>query len=338
MKKIYAHRNLALAVSKKFGLLLLAIGFGTQASAQHQIHQSQYMHHQAFINPASIVSFNSLNAAMYYKNQWTGFTGAPTMQGISIGKPLKGYNAAWGAQIFHDKIGVNNFWQIGGTYAYKVRLQNNTKLGFGLSPYLNMQQSDFAEVQTTVANDPVFAASTKTTVMPNFRFGTYLYNDNFYLGLAIPNLLQNQVILNGDPKGETSFNASDMHLFVHAGYNLELGYEAMFTPSVLVKHVAGSPVQFDINLNAKFLDKVGVGLTYRSSQEMVIMAGYDINEEFMVGYSYDIGFSDLSLFNSGSHEIMVRYKIRTSYRDDNPVKDVDGGDDDGGSGGGKIDL
>lgn len=287
--------------------------------AQNLMHQSQYMHHMAFINPAQIVTYNSLNAALFHKSQWVGFSGAPTMQGLSIGKSLPGFKSSWNAQVLHDKIGVNNTFHIGGTYAYKLQLNERVRLGMALGAYMNMAQSNFADVETTVTNDPVYQENTKAQIMPNFKFGAHLYTPEYFIGFALPNLLRNQVIYDGSSKGETSFDISSLHAYFNAGYHLELSRDLMFTPSILVKHISGAPVQLDINANAEFSEKAGVGLSYRTSQEVVMMASYRINEEFLIGYSYDVGFSDLSIFSSGSHEIMLTYKVRSSINPDKPV-------------------
>ena len=45
--------------------------------SQNQYHISQNMMYQPFINPSVIGSYSNLNGALFYKNQWTGFEGAP---------------------------------------------------------------------------------------------------------------------------------------------------------------------------------------------------------------------------------------------------------------------
>lgn len=293
-------------------LYILAVLACSGAVAQNQFHQSQYMNHHAFFNPGAVASYHSLNAAGFFKNQWTGFSGAPSIQGISIAKPLGSYKAGWGAQIIHDKIGVNNSFQIAGTYAYKVQLQSNMNIGLGLSGVLNASQSNFTEVQTIVSDDPMFMENSPMVMMPNFRFGAYAYNEDYYFGLAIPNLLKNQIVANA---GETSFDMANMHWYINAGKKVIVTDDLELWPSVMFKHVSGTPLQFDINANATFQEKVGVGLSYRSSQEFIMMANYWVNDQFLIGYSYDLGLGDLSLFHSGSHEIMLIYKVRTSYKD-----------------------
>lgn len=321
---------------KAIKLLTLSIllGAGLGAHAQHNLHTSQYMNNWAFVNPAAIGSFTSLQAGFFFKNQWAGFDGAPTMQGLTISKPSKDLKMAFGGELYHDKIGVNNVYNLGGTYAYKIQLKGGQRVSFGLTGYLNMQQSEFAEVQTIVDNDPVYMANTKMVVMPNFRFGTYMYTPEYFVGFAIPNLMKNNVVVNGEAQGQTSFDTQDMHFFLHGGYNMELSRDVMFSPSLLIKHVSGTPVQLDFNLNATFLEKVGIGMSYRTSQEIVMMANYIIDEKLMIGYSYDLGFSDLSLFSNGSHEVMLRFKVRTSYREEAKPKV----ESEGSGSGGRIEI
>jgi hypothetical protein len=78
----------------------------------------------------------------------------------------------------------------------------------------------------------------------------------------------------------------------------------------------------DFNLNAKYGDHLWGGMTYRLDDALVLIAGYNINENLKFGYAYDITTSDLKSESSGSHEILLRYsfkmrppgKLPTHYR------------------------
>src|SRR5690606_6757121 len=150
-----------------------------------------------------------------YRNQWTGFSGSPVTQGFSIARPLKSEQSSWGAQVLHDKIGVNNSYQLVGTYAYNVQLNEELKLGLGLSAVLNMSQGMFGSIETIVPNDPVYQANTPMKFMPNFRFGGYLYADEYFAGIAIPSLLKNSFEFTGDAvKGKSSLDFKNTHVYI----------------------------------------------------------------------------------------------------------------------------
>ncbi|MNL88694.1 hypothetical protein D3C87_2185680 [compost metagenome] len=42
---------------------------------------------------------------------------------------------------------------------------------------------------------------------------------------------------------------------------------------------------------------------------MSAMVGFQVSDAFYVGYSYDFETTELDNYNSGSHEIFLRYEI-----------------------------
>lgn len=283
---------------------LLAIA-GISSQAQNQFHISQYMMHQAFMNPAAIGSYSSLNAAMFYKKQWAGFEGAPTFQGFNISSPIKGNKNHLGFTFVNDQIGVNTNMDISALYAYKFKTSSKSRLVLSLGASARLIQSNYMELETDIANDPLFQQNSPLIVTPNFKFGAYFYTPKFYLGLAVPNLLKNSIAYDGSFSGQTEFDVNDMHFYLHSGYTINANENVDIVPSVLLKQVSGAPLQADVNVNAVFNKKFGVGFSYRSSKELAAMLSYQLIESLKLAYAYDFNFSELSNYSSGSHEIML---------------------------------
>ncbi len=86
-------------------------------------------------------------------------------------------------------------------------------------------------------------------------------------------------------------------------------------PTALLKYVEGAPLQADISLNALYNDRFRLGLAYRWSAALSGLAGFQINEKLMIGYAYDWDTTDLGKFNSGSHELFLRFEL-FKHRDD----------------------
>ena len=82
-----------------------------------------------------------------------------------------------------------------------------------------------------------------------------------------------------------------------------------FKPFVLSKIVKGAPLQLDISGNFLINEKVTVGLAYRWDAAMSGLIGFQANESWLIGYSYDFDTTKLGTFNSGSHEIFLRYEL-----------------------------
>lgn len=287
----------------------LILGMQTNASAQNQYLVSQYMLHHGFVNPAAIANTNRMSGAAFYRTQWTGFSGAPVLQGLNFNTPFGDGNNAAGITILHDQIGVNRDIEITGTYAYRMKVSRNQYLSLGAAATLSLLQSDFSQVETTQPNDPIFTANTPMFAMPNFKFGAYYFSSNFYAGISIPNILQNKIIYASEYKGETKFNFNAMHMYINAGYSWKVNQSFDLNFSTMIKNISGAPLQIDFNSTAVFNKKFGVGLSYRTSKEAVALLNFQLSPSWKIGYAYDFNFSKIGNYSNGSHEIMVVFNM-----------------------------
>ncbi|MNG16574.1 hypothetical protein D3C84_1005020 [compost metagenome] len=96
-----------------------------------------------------------------------------------------------------------------------------------------------------------------------------------------------------------------------AGYVFDLDkYQYIkFKPAVLTKMVEGAPLQVDVSANFMFYDKFVVGVAYRWSASLSAMVGFQITDGLYLGYGYDRETTNLNNYNSGSHEIFLRYEF-----------------------------
>lgn len=282
-------------------LLLLRVSL----TAQNQFNLSQYMLYHAFVNTAAIGSQEQLNAAVYNRSQWVGFDGAPVSQGFNLNVPFKSARHTIGLAYMHDKIGANNNNEISLGYAYKARLTSKTSLLLGLMATANILKTNYTSLYLNDAVDPTFSSNT-TAVLPNFKYGMYLQNAKYYIGIAVPNLMENKI---SDGKGALSFNANNLHFYLQGGYLFKLGDKSELGASTLIKEVSGSPLQADLNLQFIYNRKVGIGASYRSSNDLVGLINFQITPMFKLGYSYDYALSALKKYNSGSHEVMLIFNM-----------------------------
>ena len=91
------------------------------------------------------------------------------------------------------------------------------------------------------------------------------------------------------------------------GYVFKASENVKLKPEVLLKYIPGAPFQADINFSALFKDMIWVGTSFRTGDCIIGLLSFQASNSFRIGYSYDITFSQIRKYSSGSHEIMIGY-------------------------------
>jgi len=80
-----------------------------------------------------------------------------------------------------------------------------------------------------------------------------------------------------------------------------------------------SSFQVDINGNFIFGDFLWLGGSWRIQDETIVgMIELQLTPQFGIGYSYDYSSGPLNSFNSGSHEVVLRYLFGYKVKATNP--------------------
>jgi hypothetical protein len=77
----------------------------------------------------------------------------------------------------------------------------------------------------------------------------------------------------------------------------------------LGKIVSGAPVTVDASANFLLYEKLTLGAAYRWDDAVSALAGFQISRNLWAGYSYDYSTTELSKYNDGSHEIIIRFQL-----------------------------
>ena len=145
---------------------------------------------------------------------------------------------------------------------------------------------------------------------PNIGVGIYLHSENSYFGLSVPQLLET---IHYDRYADIGANSQvakeKINFYFIAGHVFSMSDGVKFKPSLLTKIVDGAPLQIDLSGNFLLNDKVTVGLAYRWSAALSAMVGFQVSDSWFIGYGYDLETTRLANYNSGSHELFLRFEL-----------------------------
>lgn len=288
----------------KTRILLFALMFTSIISyAQQDAQFTQYMYNTINVNPAYAGSRGAMSIFALHRTQWVGLDGAPTTNAVSINTPLNSSNLGLGVSVINDKIGPTHENTISADLSYTIPASETFKLSFGIKATANLFDLDVSRLSPKQAGDLSLQNFNKFT--PNIGAGLYLHSDKAYVGVSIPNFLETNRYDDNDVK---MFKEKRSYYLI-AGYVFDLNSTIKFKPALLTKMISGAPLQVDISGNFLFNNKFMVGAAYRWSAAMSAMVGFQITDGMYIGYAYDLETTKLDNYNSGSHEIFLRYEI-----------------------------
>ena len=280
-------------------MLLAIVSYGQQ-DAQF----TQYMYNTININPAYAGSRGAMSIFALHRTQWVGLDGAPTTNAASINTPINNSNLGLGVSFVNDKIGPTNENTLSGDISYTIPTSENFKLSFGMKATANLFNLNVDKLNPADQGDPQFQ-NLRNVFTPNVGAGIYYHSDKAYLGLSVPNFIQT----NRYNDNQVAIFKEKINYYLIGGYVFDLSYDIKFKPAFLTKLVEGSPLQVDVSANFMFIEKVVVGVAYRWSAAMSAMVGFQVTDGMYIGYGYDLETTNLENYNSGSHEIFLRYEI-----------------------------
>lgn len=296
-------------MKKSIAIYLLFILLCSVSYSQQIPHLSQYTHNHYALNPAATGISDKLPLAFTYRKLWAGINGSPSIQLLSGHMEVADAMGA-GMKIFNYQAGPWRKTGMEATYSYHLNLnQEGTKLSFGLSGLLYQVYLNKSGLKIEHADDEIFMGADKMTV-PDASFGMYLYDETYFVGIAVPQLFNRNI----DFKSDGILQQKQVrHYYLHGGYKFEVSDDFRLEPSVLMKFIEAGIFQADINARVTYKDMVHGGISYRTSEALVFQIGYQ-NRDLFIGYSFDLILNELKAQTFGSHEVMIIYSLDNFIR------------------------
>ena len=308
-RSIFYHNNTR--IMKTWFILItgLAILFmsPTSSAQQHPLF-TQYMFNGLVINPAYTGSHESMTLTASLRSQWTGIKGSPKTEVFSAHTPILLSRSSAGLVATHDQLGVTNQTMVYASYAYRIPVSEKGKLALGAQAGMSFYKSNYSDLDVITSSgmtDDAFQ-SIEGRTLPNLGIGVYYHTSKTYVGLSLPTLINNKWN-NQEPLLKAR---QQRHYFLSAGHVFDLSPDLKLKPNILLRWVEHGPFQYDVNANLLIKEMVWVGISYRMQDAVDGLVQWIVNDQLNVGYSYGYPTSRLSSVQSGTHEIVLSYRLK----------------------------
>ena len=287
-------------------ILFTIIAGSAGLQAQQMPHYTQYMFNNFVVNPAVAGTYDYFQIRTNHRFQWVGLLDPPMTNSISFYGPHAKLDMGYGGYVYNDVTGPTSRTGVTGSYAYNIAITGDIRLSMGLYASIMQYRVDGTQLNPADVSDPSILNVVSTSYLPDAGLGLYLYADEFYVGLSVAQLLNNSIKIFDNKDG---VNRLKTHINLTGAYRFWIDENWMIEPSLMIKGTAPKQLSFDLTAIVEWQKMLWAGVSYRHQDAVGILLGYSFDEMLFFGYSYDIGVSELSKYNTGSHEIMIGYRF-----------------------------
>jgi type IX secretion system PorP/SprF family membrane protein len=290
---------------KKAIFIVLLSAIYLPGFTQSSIRLNNFWENPYYITPASISNVYSTVFSMAARRQWSGFPGAPSTAFASATVYLDKMQTQFGVKVFEDKIGYTSTTNVSLSYAYALALNEDWRLHLGIAASYQSLSYDVSKVIIATQTDPGLYENMARESHYNADLGVELASKPLRIGIASQNIAS---LFSPGNTQQTNMN------FLYAAYrnytdhSIDLGggvcgiqYNRLY--------------QLELNATAYFkiaqeeTERFKIGLFYRTPSEIGAIAGINLTNSFYISYSYDYNVSGISRNSTGTHEVMLVYRI-----------------------------
>jgi len=287
---------------------------------------SEYFHSPSLLNPA-MVGWEDITAiTASYRHQWAEMQGNPITANLNFRHFSPKYNMAFGGGFTHDQTGPTSYTGINIQYAYHLRFKSEKngqdkrhRLSIGLSLSGNQYRLHGNKLLYNDANDPLIINNTDNKFLPDAGMGIFYYNDLYYIGFSVPQMISLKVKFDSD--NALSNIRRIAHFYLNAGVKIEIRDKSqgvtkkslkekvkhMVIPTIWLKYAPLSPLNFHVGARYVWNQTLGVGFGASSDGALVFDVNVNIKKRFRVGYAFSFPANQYLKHLGTNHEIMLTY-------------------------------
>ena len=286
-------------------IFLIALLVSSISYGQREPLYTQYMYNIGAFNPAYVGTVDKLDISGLYRAQWIDIPGAPRNIRLGANIPFENRKHGLGLNVISDEIGPTTNTFVDVSYSYQIDLSELTKLSFGIAAGGSFLNVDFSKGSFENPGEPILDQAKINEFYPTIGAGLFLYQDNWYLGASVPNFLTDALY----DESVAQIVEDKLQFIFIGGYIFDLSDSLKFKPAFLINHIQGAPTTVNISTNFLINDRFTLGAAYSIDNAITGLVGFQIASSTFIGYSYDYNTTGLGEFNSGSHEVILKFYV-----------------------------
>jgi type IX secretion system PorP/SprF family membrane protein len=287
----------------KLHALGIVMVFNSALFAQQNSVFNAYSYDLMQVNVAAMGS-SCFEANLNYRSALINVTNAPTLYQLNSYVRL-GNKQAVGVKLYQNSVGLYQFSNITGAYAYKLKLSKEANLSFGLG--VSFYQARFNAQRAVVPDydDPNLENDGSALRGNNFdcEAGTELNVKGFKAGFSVNHLYNtNKNVGNSQFKTTQEFN-----VYVMDTLKLSSNFELM--PWLLSRYNAAANTFIpEIMINTRFKKTISLGVGYRYPRALITNLSAEIKGLKMV-YSFEYNFQEITKVFGTTHQILLGFDL-----------------------------
>lgn len=260
------------------------------------------------VNPATAGMSPETELFVGYRDQWSGFEGAPRRMHAGIQGRLN-VRSGVGAVLHSRSWGI--FDDIGASfyYAHQLNLGEDQLLRLGLSShFLQRSVNDSRLDVDNLEADMLLIQNYSNDMHVQFGFGMLYRLKDLTIGLTFPGLYD----------GTSQGMLSNQNLLVMYDFHA-LSERVILRPALQWNRNNLLQNQQILTLQALWKKTIWVQAGYNSIGGPMFSTGLQY-DKLGINYGYDMNQGDLGGLATGSHEIMLTYQLSKKKVEDGPEK------------------
>lgn len=297
------------------GLTLSSTLFAQQTPLSNFYNFNEYL-----LNPSEAGANNLIEGTASHRIQWQGLEGAPTTTFFGLHGALN-EKMGIGAKINVDQTDILKQFNAALSYAYRIKLNEKANLSFGVSGMMVQNSVGYGDAVVGNLADEVVNGGSESGIAFDAEAGVMLQYQKFRFGVSSAHLFESGVGYDLPEDGGDGTFERVRQFSAYTSYEFDLFDNWTVEPFVLIRNQGVESFQFEVNALTTWKETLHLGVGYRQEAGLIGRVGFQITDQIVAAYAYEMGTTGVASYSNGSHEFMLGYRLASRAKKAKDIKE-----------------